>query len=47
MWGSPDGYGSISSTYERGTSSPRSFATSQVRSVSQIRCHFGSIWRGS
>ncbi len=47
MWGSPLGYGSISSTYERGTSSSRSFVTSQVRSASQILCHFGSIWRGS
>ena len=46
MWGSPDGYGSISSTYERGAPST-SFDTSQVRSSSQTRCHLGSIARWS
>ena len=48
MWGSPDGYGSISSTYEVGTpSSVTSLETSQVRSSSQTRCHLGSMWLGS
>ena len=46
MCGSPDGYGSISSTYWLGRSSG-SFVTSQVRSSAQTRCHFGSICLGS
>ena len=46
MCGSPEGYGSISSTYERGEPSS-SLGTSQVRSLSQIACHLRSISCGS
>ena len=46
MWGSPDGYGSISSTYELGAPSA-SLETSQVRSRSQTSCHLRSISCGS
>ena len=46
MWGSPEGYGSISSTYDRGAPSV-SLDTSQVRSLSQICCHLRSISCGS
>src|SRR3954453_18602415 len=47
MCGSPDGYGSISSTYDFGASAPSSLETSQVRSRSQISCHLGSMECGS
>src|SRR3954453_202045 len=47
MCGSPDGYGSISSTYDFGASAPSSLETSQVRSRSQIACHLGSMECGS
>ena len=46
MCGSPDGYGSITSTYAWGRSSG-SFETSQVCSSAQILCHLGSIVLGS
>jgi len=46
MWGSPDGYGSISSTYDFGRSSG-SFDTSQVRSPAYTFCHLLSIECGS
>ena len=49
MWGSPDGYGSISQTYDFGCwSAPlKSLLTSQVRSRLQTSCHFFSIACGS
>src|SRR3954451_13037794 len=47
MCGSPDGYGSISSTYDFGASATSSLETSQVRSRSQISCHLGSMECGS
>src|SRR3954469_11339154 len=46
MCGSPDGYGSISSTYAFGRSSG-SFDTSQVCSSAQTFCHLGSMVFGS
>ena len=46
MCGSPEGYGSISSTYDRGVPSS-SLETSHVRSRSHSACHLGSISRGS
>src|SRR3954447_19451470 len=46
MWGSPDGYGSISRTYWDERSSG-SFETSQVCSSAHTRCHLGSICLGS
>src|SRR5215208_2858511 len=47
MCGSPDGYGSISSTYDFGVSTTSSLETSHVRSRSQISCHLGSMECGS
>ena len=48
MWGSPEGYGSISRTYEVGaSSSSASFETCQVRSSAQTCCHLRSIAFGS
>jgi hypothetical protein len=47
MCGSPDGYGSISSTYEWSTPAPGSLGTSHVRSSSQTFCHLGSMRLGS
>ena len=46
MCGSPEGYGSITSTYALGRPSG-SFETSQVCSSAQIFCHLGSIVFGS
>ena len=47
MCGSPDGYGSISSTYEAGLLPSSPLETCHVRSSSQMRCHLGSITCGS
>ena len=47
MCGSPEGYGSISSTYEAGVPPSSPLETYQVRSSSQTRCHLGSITCGS
>jgi hypothetical protein len=47
MCGSPEGYGSISSTYEDVVASASSLETSHVRSRSQISCHLGSMTDGS
>src|SRR5919197_540951 len=47
MWGSPEGYGSISRTYERWVPFASSLETSHVRSRSQTCCHLGSITCGS
>ena len=47
MCGSPDGYGSISSTYERSTPASVSFETSHVRSAAHTCCHRRSIAFGS
>ena len=46
MCGSPDGYGSISRTYDEAPSIS-SLETSQVRSRSQSSCHLGSMTDGS
>ncbi len=45
MWRIPDGYGSISSWYQCGSSAaPGSgFTTLKARSSSQTRCHLASI----
>jgi hypothetical protein len=47
MCGSPDGYGSITSTYERSRPSSAAFGTSQVRSCAHTACQRGSICLGS
>ena len=47
MCGSPEGYGSISSTYEAGVPPSSPLETCHVRSSSQTRCHLGSITCGS
>src|SRR5438552_10343547 len=47
MCGSPEGYGSISRTYDLSTSAAGSLGTSHVRSSAQTRCHLLSIVLGS
>ncbi len=47
MWGSPEGYGSISRTYSVGASAAGSLGTSQVPSSAHTACHLASIAFGS